>query len=107
MTDAQALSTLLTVESFMLAVLGLIANLAAPGRTRVANLPIRPSQLALMVASGVGVLALGAVLCWAGIYVGGSWLPIREIIIASVLLTAVLFQPALAVLMALGMTSRK
>ncbi|MCZ9633414.1 hypothetical protein [Rhodococcus sp. BH5] len=106
MTDAQALSTFLTVESFMLAVLSLTATIAAPGRRRVSALPVKPTQLAFGVAGVVTVLAVGAVLSWGGIYVGGSWRPVREVILAAILLFAVVAQPVIAGLMAIGLRSR-
>lgn len=90
----------------MLAVLSLTATLSTPGRRRVSALPVKPTQLALGVAGVVVVLALGAVLCWGGIYVGGSWRPVREVFIAAILLCAVVAQPVIAVLMAIGVRSR-
>src|SRR5689334_18440999 len=107
MNDAQALSTFLTLESFMLAVLSLTANLVAPGRARVAALPVSGFKLALSAAIAVGVLALGALCAWAGMYVGGSLRPLCEVAVAVVLLLAVLFQPLFAVALALGVRVRK
>jgi hypothetical protein len=105
-TDAQALTAFLSVESFMLAVLSLTANLTAPGRTRVSALPVKPIHLASGIAGFVVLLAVGAALSWGGMYVGGSWRPIREASIAAILVIAVIAQPCIAVLMVMGMRSR-
>lgn len=106
MSDAEALGTLLAVESFMLAVLSLTATLSAPGRKRVSALPVRAEQLALGVAGVVVTLGLGASLAWGGLYFGGAWRPLREAAIAAILLIAILAQPVVAVLMAIGVRSR-
>lgn len=106
MTDAQALSTLLTVESFMLAVISLTATFSAPGRARLSGLPVSGVQLALGLAGTISFLAIGAVLCWAGMYVGGTWRPLREVIVAITLLVAIIVQPVVAFLMALGVRTR-
>lgn len=106
MSDAQALGTFLTVESFMLAVLSMTATLGAPGRSRVSALPLKPSQLANCVAGLVAVVALGAVLSWSGMYVGGSMRPLREAAIAAILFFAIIAQPVIASLMAIGVRSR-
>lgn len=106
MTDAQALATLLTVESFLLAVMSLTATLTAPGRSRVSALPIGGVPLAFGLAGTIGFLAVGAVMCWGGMYVGGAWRPPREGFIAVALLVAVVAQPVVAVLMALGVRTR-
>lgn len=90
----------------MLAVLGLTASLSSPGRGRVAALPVKPEQLAFGVAGVVGVLAIGAALSWGGIYVGGSLRPIREVVIAAIMLFAVLAQPVIAAVLALGLKVR-
>jgi hypothetical protein len=102
MLDAQALSTLLTIESFMLAVVSLIASLAAPGRSHVADLPVPGHHLAMSAAVGVCVLAGGAAAAWSGMYTGGSLRPWREVVIAVVLLAAALAQPVFAVMTARG-----
>lgn len=107
MTDEQALSTLLTIESFMLAVVSLTATFVAPGRAAVAALPVKGFVLAMAAAVAVGVLGLGAVFAWAGIYTGGSLRPWREVVVAVVLLLAVLFQPVFAVMLALGVRKKK
>lgn len=106
MSDSQVLSTFLTVESFMLAVLGLIATLAAPGRKRVPALPVKPHRLVLGVAILISMFASGALLAWAGLYVGGAWRPLRESAIAVILLVAVFAQPIVAVIVALGVRPR-
>nr|WP_131721754.1 hypothetical protein [Mycolicibacterium komanii]CRL77951.1 hypothetical protein CPGR_04973 [Mycolicibacterium komanii] len=107
MTDAQALSTLLTIEAFMLAVVSLTASLFAPGRDRVPDLPMSGYALAMSAAIGVCILALGATFAWVGMYAGGSLRPWREVVVAVVLLLAVLAQPVFAVLTARGVRSKR
>jgi hypothetical protein len=107
MTDTEALSTLLTGESFMLAVVSLTASLGAPGRSRVSALPVPPFKLALAAAGAVGLFALGAILAWSGMYVGGSFRPAREACIAVIILLAVLFQPVFALIVAFGVRTRR
>ncbi|WP_459954624.1 hypothetical protein [Mycobacterium avium] len=107
MTDAEALTTLLTVEAFLIAVLTLTATLVAPGQSRVPALPVSGFKLAMSAAIAVCVVAVGAVCAWAGMYVGGSLRPAREVAVAAILLLAVLFHPIFAVVLALGVRSKR
>ena len=90
----------------MLAVVSLTATLGAPGRSRVPDLVVSPFALAMSAAVAIGFLGVGAVLCWSGMYVGGSWRPLRDVGVASALLVAILFQPVFAVMVALGLRSK-
>jgi hypothetical protein len=107
MTDAEALSTLLTVESFMLAVVSLITSLSQPERPLIPALPLSPLKLAFAVAGSVCLLAAGSVLAWSGMYVGGSLRPLREVCTAVIILLAVLLQPIFAFIIALGVRTRR
>lgn len=103
--DAQALSTCLAVEGFLLATVSLAATLGAPGRRRVAKLPISATAVALGAAGLCCLLGTGALASWLGLYGEGDFLPLRQLWIAVVLLLAVIIQPVLAVLLALGTRS--
>jgi hypothetical protein len=107
-SDTQALSTLLTLSSFLLAVLSAIAALSTPGRNRLAKLDVTPVRLAYLVTGLVATVSLGAGSAWSGIYIGGGeLLPIREVLIAAVLLAAILSQPILALLVARGLRTER
>lgn len=101
-TDAQALTTLLSAEGFLLATVSLAVTLGAPGRKGVPNLPVRPPTIAMMAGCLSAVLALGALLAWLGLYSHGDLLPPRQLAIAALLLVAVVGQPVLAIILAMG-----
>lgn len=105
LTDAQSLTTILTIEGFLLATVSLALALATPGRRRPISLPVAPSHVALgaaVLSVLVGAAGVGA---WIGIYGFGELLPPRQVWIAVTLLVAVVFQPVIAFLLALGARS--
>lgn len=103
LSNVQALSLLLTVESFLLATLNIAITLSAPGRKRVAR--IRKIPVPEISAGLIVVVAVGALSAWLGMYSGSNWLPFQEIIIAGALLIAIVAQPIFAILIAYGMRS--
>lgn len=106
-TDAQALTTFLSVEGFLLATVSLAVSLGTPGRKRVPNLPFRPATIAMMAGCLSAVVALGGLFAWAGLYGQGSLLPFRELWIAATLLAAVVLQPCLAIVLAMGARAKE
>ncbi|MDF2146759.1 hypothetical protein [Knoellia sp. p5-6-4] len=105
LTYVQALPVLLTVEGFLLAVISLAVTLGTPGRRRPAGTPIPPSAIAWCAAGLAIVVAVGALSAWLGMYTGDTWLPFPQLVIAASLLLAVVAQPVIAVLMAMGLRS--
>lgn len=101
-TDAQALTALLSAEGFLLATVSLAVTLGTPGRKGVPNLPFRPPTIAMTAGCLSALLAVGGLLAWLGLYGQGSLLPPRELAIAAILLLAVVGQPVLAVILAMG-----
>lgn len=102
LSDAQALTTFLTVEGFLLATVSLSVSLGAPGLRRQAPLPVPASHLAMGAAYLSILVGFAGVAAWVGIYGEGVILPPRQLSIAIVLLGAVIAQPAIAFLLALG-----
>lgn len=101
-SDVQALTTFLSVEGFLLATVSLAVTLGAPGRRRPAALPVPATTIALSAAGLSVFVGTGGVAAWLGLYGQGSFLPFQQLWIAVVMLTAVLAQPVIAVLLALG-----
>jgi hypothetical protein len=103
--DAQALSTCLAIEGFLLATVSLAGTLGSAGRRRVAKLPIPASAIALSASVLCCLLGTAALASWIGLYGTGDLLPFRQLWIALMLLLAVVVQPIIAVLLALGTRS--
>lgn len=101
-TDAQVLTTFLSVEGFLLATISLTATLGAPGRKRPAPLPVRAEAIAMGAAVLSMLVGAAGVAAWFGMYSEGSLLPPRQLLIAVVLLSVVVAQPVVAFLLALG-----
>lgn len=103
MSDLQALTACLTAEGFLLATISLLVSLSAPGRLRQSALPVKPVLLAICIASLSSLLGVAATLAWFGMYGSGSVLPLRQATVAIVILLAVLAQPVISFLLALGL----
>lgn len=101
-SDVQALTTFLSVEGFLLATVSLAVTLGAPGRRRPAALPVPATFIALGAAWLSVLVGTGGVAAWMGLYGQGSLLPLQQLWIAVVMLAAVLAQPVIAILLALG-----
>ena len=104
--DAQALTTFLTVEGFLLATVSLSVTLGAPGLRRPAPLPTSARHLAMGAACLSVVVGVAGIAAWVGLYSEGIILPLRQLFIAIVLLTAVIAQPVIAFFLALGAGTR-
>lgn len=102
-----ALSTLLTTESLLLAVVGVAVTLATPGQVRNPRLPVRPGVLAGIAVGVLSLVGVGAVFAWGQIYLGGALRPLPDLVIAVALLVAIVAEPVLAVLLALGIRKRR
>lgn len=106
LADAQALSTMLTVEGFLLATVSLAATLGTPGRRRPAAMPIKPASLALGAAGVSALVGSAGIAAWFGLYGQGEILPFRQWWIAAIALVALVAQPVVAVVLALGTRSK-
>lgn len=103
LTDAQALSTLLVVEGFLLAAISLAITLDAPNQVRPRSFRvIKPTHIVRGAACVLVVLAIGAVSAWCQIFTGGEFEGFTRAVIAGALLLAVVVQPVIAVLLAFG-----
>lgn len=102
LSDANALSTFLTVEGFLLATVSLAVTLGTPGRRRPALLPVPVSVIAMGAAVLSVLVGLAGVAAWLGLYGEGSILPFRQLWIGIMLLGAVIAQPIIAFLLAFG-----
>ena len=102
-SDAQALSTLLAVEGFLLAAISLSINLDAPDQKRPMSFNrVKPVVLARCAAVVLVIVAVGAVSAWTAIFAGGSYVDITRFLVGSALLVALIAQPALALFLAFG-----
>jgi hypothetical protein len=100
---ADALSTLLTVESLLFAALSLGVSLSSGtpfGRVHL----VSPATLASIAAALIVVIAAGALSAWIELFGGAnwSWSP-GPGLRATGLLVGILTQPVLAVLIAMGL----
>lgn len=102
-TEAQALSTLLIIEGFLLASISLSINLDAPNSPRAMSFRLlKPNQLAKIAAFILAFVAVGAFVAWLSIFTGGEFEGISRSVIAAALLVALMAQPALALFLAFG-----
>ena len=100
--DAQALTTCLAVEGFLLATVSLAATLGSAGRRRVAKLPVSAFTIAMAAALLSCLVGAAAFASWLGLFGEGSLLPARQLLIAVILLVVLATQPIIAVFLALG-----
>jgi hypothetical protein len=101
-TDANALSSLLTVESLLFAAIGASISLSNTG-TWVRDLPISARALGFFACGFLSLVAVGGVLSWTIIF-GDHWpCDARRAIIALILLVAIVGQPILAWVIAKGL----
>jgi protein-S-isoprenylcysteine O-methyltransferase Ste14 len=105
LTYAQALPLLLTTEGFLLAVISLATALGAPGRRRVARTPMSPAAIAGLAAGLAVVVSVGALTIWIAMFTGDDWMPFPSIVMAGAILAAIVAQPVIAVMMAMGLRS--
>lgn len=98
---------MLTVEGFLLATVSLAATLATPGRRRQPAMPVKPSELAIAAAVVSVFVGSAGIAAWLGLYSEGEPLPFRQWWIAAIALVALVAQPIIAFLLALGTRSKK
>jgi hypothetical protein len=100
-----ALGTLLTVESLLFAALSVAVSLSAP-TSAIRNLRIEPRALGSIASTFLSVVALGAFLCWTGIFLDdwpSNW---RGSLIAFITAAAIVGQPIFAWVIARGLGRR-
>jgi hypothetical protein len=102
-TLANALATLLTTESLLFAALALAANLSTPGGRSIRNLPVPGEALGAAAVAVLVLVAVGAVTAWGKIFLSDLPGSADEIVICVALLVAIVAQPVLAILLALGL----
>jgi hypothetical protein len=105
-TNANALASLLTVESLLFAALSLATSLSTPG-TRVRDLPLPAPVLGLLAASFLTIVAFGAAMAWWSIFVVDWPRDFRGNAVAIALATAIVGQPAFAWAAARGLRARR
>jgi len=106
-TFANALATLLTTESLLFAALALAANLSTPGGRRIRDLPVSGEALGAASVAVLALVAVGAVTAWGNIFLSPFPGRLDEIVICVSLLVAIVAQPVLATLLALGLRTRR
>jgi uncharacterized membrane protein len=102
-TWADALASLLTTESLLFAAFTLAVNLSAP-TPRVRRWLVPGRVLVAIAVVALTCVAFGAATAWFEIFVVGGF-PRRfaERVIAGAVIAAIVIQPALAALLALGL----
>lgn len=106
-TATNALTTLLTTESLLFAALGLAANLSSVGGPRIRKLPVSGEVLGGAAVLVLSLVAVGAVTAWSKIFLREFTNEWDDIVIAAALLLAIVAQPLLAVLLGLGLRTRR
>jgi hypothetical protein len=99
-----SLTLLLTVESLLLAVLGLAVTLGTPDGKRVRRLPVSAGWIAAVTVAAICLAGLGSMGAWYEIFVRPGYprgTPGQ--LVAWALFLTILIEPALALLLALGM----
>jgi hypothetical protein len=99
---SDALLSLLTVETLLFAALGIAASFAAGEGSRVRNMPVSGEVLGGAAVFVLALVALGAVMAWGNVFLPFPH-PADRIIIAGSLLLAIIAQPVIAVLLAVGL----
>jgi hypothetical protein len=105
-TVANALATLLTTESLLFAAFGVAANFATVGGRRVRRMPVSGEVLGGAAVLVLAVVAFGAGTAWVKIF---SPFPTAfyGVVIAIALLLAIVAQPVIAALLALGLRTQQ
>jgi len=104
-TDANALASLLTVESLLFAALSIAASLSVPA-SRVRALPLPAQVLGLLAAGFLSIVAFGAAMAWWSIFAVDWPNSFRESTVAITLAIAILGQPVFAWGVACGLRFR-
>ena len=106
-TPDDALSTLLTTESLLFAVFGLVVSLTSSiGRAR--KWILRPTVIGDIVVALIALVAFGAAVAWHDSYVAGGFpRDGSQRIMALTVVAAVVAQPILAFLLTVGLRIRK
>jgi hypothetical protein len=102
-----ALTVLLTVESLLLAVLGLAVTLGTPNGRRVPDLPISAGWIAAVTVAAIAAAGVGSAVAWYQIFVRPGYphgTPGQ--LIAWTLLVPIILEPGIAALLALGLRFR-
>jgi hypothetical protein len=101
-TDANALASLLTVESLLFAALSVAVTLSNPG-SRPRDLRVQPVTLGYLAVGFLGLVAFGAFMAWWSIFATDWPCSFRGSVIAGTLALAILGQPLFAWLIASGL----
>lgn len=102
-----ALTTLLTMEGLLFAALGLAATFSSVGGRRLRKLPVSVEVLGAAAISVLTMVAIGALTAWSKIFLRTFPYEWHDIVIAFTLLVAILAQPLIAVLLGLGLRTRR
>lgn len=106
-TVANALATLLTTESLLFAAFGVAANFSTVGGRRLRKLLVPGEVLGGAAVLVLALVALGAVTAWSKVFLPEFPNAFDDIVIAVALLLAIIAQPVLALLLALGLRTQR
>lgn len=102
LSDAQAMTTLLGVEGFLLAAVALSINLSAAGQAKPRRFNVQFERITLGAAIVLTLVAVGAISAWYGIYGTGRFMGFPEAIAPAALAIGIVAQPVIALLLAYG-----
>jgi hypothetical protein len=105
-SDAEALTVLLTAESLILVVLSAAIAFSQPGR-RVSALPLSAFHLGLGAVGLLTIVAAGGLLAWIGVYANHWPCSMRQDFIAVAIMAAIVGQPVFAAVIAKGLKAKK
>lgn len=104
-TDAQAFTTLLTVESLLFAGLGVALTLSTP-QAHHRRTVLSPQAAGAWIASFITLVALSAVLMWTSVFAAPWPCDVRGAIVALVVLATIVGQAGLAWFIAIALGRR-
>jgi hypothetical protein len=93
------------VESLLFAALSVAVSLSAP-TAAIRNLKIEPRTLGSIAAAFLSIVALGAFLCWTGIFIDDWPCTWRGALVALIIAGAIIGQPIFAWVIARGLGRR-
>jgi hypothetical protein len=102
-TVANALAALLTTESLLFAAFGIAVNFSTVGQRRIRKLPVSAQTLGAGCVIVLAGVAFGASVAWGKIFLSPFPSAFYGVAIAIALLLAIVAQPIIAALLALGL----
>lgn len=104
--DSEALVVLVTAESLLLAVISVVVAFARGGRD-IPDLPAKPFTLGVIATGFLGVIAVGALAAWWGLYIDSWPCSFRGSVIAVAIAVAAVTPPIFAGVITRGLRPKR